>query len=72
MARPCRGAFSEETRQRLKDAFLEQNQMALLTAMPCVTCGRHVLAENKAGEWVPRTHEPARPYRSGKRTGEKR
>jgi|HubBroStandDraft_6_1064221.scaffolds.fasta_scaffold254720_3 hypothetical protein len=64
MARPCRGAFSEETRQRLKDAFLEQNQMALL--------GRHVLAENKAGEWVPRTHEPARPYRSGKRTGEKR
>lgn len=52
MPRFCRGQFSEETKRLLKNddkgnAFMSQ---------PCTVCGRHVVAENKAGEWVPTTH----------------
>lgn len=52
MPRFCRGQFSEETKRLLKNddkgnAFLSQ---------PCEACGLRVVAENKAGEWVPKIH----------------
>jgi hypothetical protein len=71
--RLCHGSFSEETRERLKTANLNQDHVALLS-QPCETCGRHVVAENKTGEWVPRTHEtpPRHAYKSGKIGSHKR
>ena len=48
----CKGKFSEKIKQVLSTdetgtAFLHQ---------PCETCGGYVVAQNKAGEWVPQTH----------------
>jgi hypothetical protein len=66
----CRGEFSEATKQLLR-AELESKSIVRSLAL-CETCGRHVMAENKGGEWVPITHHPplaAKAYKSG---GEKR
>jgi hypothetical protein len=67
MPRFCHGRFSEETKQLLKDdkgiAFLRQ---------PCAVCGLHVVAENKAGEWVPTTHHQPQGRRPLKGRGVKR
>jgi hypothetical protein len=51
----CHGYFTNEVKQLLREdnnaggiAFLSQ---------PCAACGASVLAENKAGEWVPKIHD---------------
>jgi hypothetical protein len=48
----CKGYFSSETKEILKNdhgtAFLSQR---------CEACGKSVVAENKAGEWIPKTHD---------------
>jgi hypothetical protein len=57
--------FSEETKLKLRAAYAE-NPSALLSDY--CQGGRHEVAKNKAGEWVPGTHEkPAkRPaYKGG-------
>lgn len=66
MARFCRGEFSEETKRLLKAEHANGGGVAFLNR-PCATCGRQVLAENKAGEWVPITHDVplTRSYKSG-------
>lgn len=48
----CRGQFGEETKRLLKN---DHNGNAFLS-QPCAVCGLQVVAENKAGEWVPKTH----------------
>jgi hypothetical protein len=67
MQRFCHGHFDEEIKRLLKS---DDNGIAFLS-QPCAVCGRHVVAENKAGEWVPTTHyQPqGRPLkgRGGKR-----
>ena len=68
MPRFCSGQFSEDTKRLIRTddkgiAFLSQ---------PCAVCGRHVVAENKAGEWVPVTHERPQGRRSLKGGGGKR
>ena len=67
--RICRGYFSEEVKQVLRNddgvAFLSQR---------CQACGQSVVAINKAGEWIPRTHHVPRRthYNPGKSGGSKR
>ena len=68
MPRFCHGQFSEETKRLLKN---DDNGNAFMS-QPCAVCGLHVVAENKAGEWVPKTHHqpqgrPSLKGSSGKR-----
>jgi hypothetical protein len=67
MARFCSGEFSQETKRQLKAEQASGGGVITSLAL-CEKCGRHVLPENKAGEWVPITHNvplAARPYKSG-------
>jgi hypothetical protein len=61
----CPGYFSEEVIQILREAHLKGEWVPSLS-QPCAKCGRRVPAENKAGQWIPQTHYPPQPYRSGK------
>ena len=58
MAGFCKGYFSDEVKQLLREddkaggiAFLSQ---------PCAACGKSVVAVNKAGEWMPKLHDAPR------------
>jgi hypothetical protein len=66
----CRGEFSEETKQQLRDEYMKDPGGLLIKR--CARCGTSVVAENKSGEWVPETHGPPtqRVYKGagGKRT----
>jgi hypothetical protein len=52
MPKFCRGGFSGETKERLTHDETGNARMS----QPCAVCGRHVVAENKAGEWLPEIH----------------
>jgi len=54
----CRGGFSDETLRLLRADF-EANGHAgnAWISQLCSVCGTHVVADNKAGQWVPRTHD---------------
>jgi hypothetical protein len=71
MARFCHGKFSDETTGKLRAAFLNGDQLELLS-QPCAMCGSDVVPENKSGQWIPRTHAAPARYRSGKSDGYKR
>jgi hypothetical protein len=66
----CRGAFNEETKCLLKEDS-KKGGIAYLS-QPCAICGQHVLAENKAGEWVPKLHPRLATNRGLKDYGRKR
>ena len=66
MSRLCSGDFSNETTLRLRAAYLE-NPSGLFIE-PCGRCGTRVVALNKSGVWVPKTHDAPsrrRAYKSG-------
>jgi hypothetical protein len=50
----CNGSFSHEITQRIAERFAENSRSILL--YPC-SCGKHVLAENRGGKWLPEPHE---------------
>jgi hypothetical protein len=52
----CKGYFSPETKEILKN-----NHGTAFLSQPCEACGRNVVAENKAGEWMPITHPAPSP-----------
>ena len=66
----CHGKFSEATKRLLTDEEANGGGVAFLS-QACETCGRHVVAENKSGQWSPRTHYTPSPrvYKSGKPSG---
>ena len=73
MARLCHGKFSGETKRLLRDDYERNGGCGnAWLSQPCDTCGKHVVAENKAGEWVPRTHEAPSRRRALKPGGYKR
>jgi hypothetical protein len=53
----CHGKFSEATKRLLRDEEEKGGGVAFLSQL-CETCGRCVVAENKSGQWSPRTHYP--------------
>jgi hypothetical protein len=59
----CRGAFGEETKSLLK---ADDGMGIAHLSQPCAVCGERVVAENKAGEWVPKLHHKPAASRSGK------
>ena len=65
----CLGGLSEESKQRLQAEYASAR---VTTPVPCATCGRQVLAENKSGEWVTITHYPPLAVRPSKSVGAKR
>jgi len=64
----CRGGFSDET-VRLLRADFEANGHAgnAWMSQPCSICGRHVVAESKGGQWVPKVHD--RPLKRNLKPG---
>jgi hypothetical protein len=52
----CRGEFSEETKQQLRDKY--KNDPSALLFERCPLCDTSIVAENKGGQWVPETHSP--------------
>jgi hypothetical protein len=67
MVRLCPGYFTE----KVIDVLRQDNGIAYLS-QPCAKCGKHVVAINKAGQWIPETHSPPIKYKSGKSGGYKR
>ena len=62
----CKGAFSAETVQLLRD-----DETARFNKHLCVTCHTEQLAENKSDRWLPVNHQqhrnPPRKRDGGKR-----
>ena len=68
--RYCPGDFSEATKEEIK---AEHESKGIVKSLAlCETCGRHVLPENKSGEWVPITHHPPLAAKAFKSGGSKR
>ena len=63
----CRGYFSDEAVQALRESQLKGELIPLLSQR-CAKCGRKVVAKNKAGQWVPETHFPL-SQKSSNRSG---
>ncbi len=64
----CRGGFSDETMQLLRADFAANGHAGnAWMSQPCSVCGTHVPADNKAGQWAPRTH--GRPLKRKSKSG---
>jgi hypothetical protein len=70
MARLCNGDFSPETQQRLREKYA--NDPSGLFIEPCGRCSTHVVALNKSGVWIPKSHEAPRKRPLGESAGYKR
>ena len=55
MATLCKGSFDEDVIRVLREAD-EKGEIIPSLSQPCALCGLRVAADNKAGEWIPRTH----------------
>jgi hypothetical protein len=64
----CKGTFSPETVRKLH----EDPHGITFLSQPCAVCGKHVVAKNYGGEWVPESHQKPVAHRSGKYAGRKR
>ena len=68
MARLCSGYFSDE----VIDILRKDTDGIAYLSQPCAKCGRKVVAKNKAGKWVPESHDPLKRRGSYKGSGQKR
>jgi hypothetical protein len=57
----CNGRFSDEVVE-----ILRRDPENACLSQPCAKCGKHVVAKNKGGTWVPESHEMPILYKSGK------